>query len=324
MDKTDTQPLDILVIGELNMDLILNDLESFPELGKEKVARNFNLTMGSSSAIFSANCSRLGKTVGFCGLVGDDDFGQQIRDQLLAFGVDIRHVEISPSHKTGVTAILRYDDDRAMVTYPGAMDHFSLDNIPVEAFENGRHLHISSLFLQPGIKRDLFNIIERAQSQGMTISIDPQWDPNEQWDIDFNRLIGAIDFFIPNEDEFLNITNSPTIKEGAKKVQPHLHNGAIIIKQGTEGATYITAKEIKQISGYTNESPVDTVGAGDSFDAGFVCEYLNGKPIEKCIRLGNITGAVSTTKAGGTEAIQSLEHVQKIAKQKFSIDDPTR
>ncbi|NGP89171.1 carbohydrate kinase family protein [Fodinibius halophilus] len=323
MGKTDTSPLDILVIGELNMDLILNDLEEFPQLGKEKIANDFNLTMGSSSAIFAANCSRLEQTVGFCGMVGDDDFGKQIRDQLLAFGVDVRHISISKTHKTGITAVLRYDDDRAMVTYPGAMEHFSLAQIDPDAFENARHLHISSLFLQPGIKTDLFDIIERAQSRGMTTSIDPQWDPKEQWDIDFTKLVGRIDFFLPNEDEFLSITESSTVKEGINEIRPHLGDGTIIIKQGTEGATFVSSNEVKKIPGYTNDTPVDTVGAGDSFDAGFICQILNDTSIEDSIRFGNITGAVSTTEAGGTRAIQSRKHVQEIAKKKFSIDDFT-
>src|SRR5699024_9296432 len=112
-------------------------------------------------------------------------------------------VVISQRYKTGLTAIIRHAGNRANVTYPGAMESFSLADIPAEAFRQARHLHMSSIFLQPGVKNDLFAIIDRAKSADMTVSLDTQWDPEEQWDLDFERLLSRIDFFLPNEDEFL-------------------------------------------------------------------------------------------------------------------------
>lgn len=312
---------DLLVIGELNMDLILNDVKSFPELGKEKMAGNLNFTLGSSSAIFAGNSSRLGLSVAFCGMIGADDFGDTVINQLREYGVDTSLVTVSEQYKTGLTAIIRHANDRAMVTYPGAMEHFSLDNIPDEAFQQARHLHVSSIFLQPGIKEDLFAIIARAKANNMTVSIDTQWDPDEQWDLDFKKLVSEIDFFLPNEDEFLNSAGTTSMGEAIGQFQPHLTDGTVIIKQGTEGVTYFTADQIHAVPGYRNEDPVDTVGAGDSFNAGFIYRILQGDSIERSIKFGNITGAVSTTASGGTEAIQSLDEVFNIAKKELSITD---
>ncbi len=312
---------EVLVIGELNMDLILDDVESFPELGKEKIASDFNLTMGSSSAIFAANLARLGTPTAFCGMVGEDDFGHMIIDQLQEFGVDTSYVTTSPQHKTGLTAIIRHNNDRAMVTYPGAMDHFGLADFRDTLFGKARHLHISSIFMQPLIKDNLLQIIARAKEQGMTISLDTQWDPGEQWDLDMPALLSTVDFFLPNKDEFLALSGSPTIEEGITKLQPHLAHGAVVIKQGTSGALYVTADEIQSIPGYHNNRPVDAVGAGDSFNAGLIHRYLQGDAIRDCIRFGHITGAVSTTAAGGTEAIKNMDHVRKIAINQFSITD---
>jgi sugar/nucleoside kinase (ribokinase family) len=320
MDKKNTKT-DLLVVGELNMDLILNEVASFPELGKEKIAGDMNLTLGSSSAIFAGNAARLGLSAGFCGMVGQDDFGEAVIAQLKKYGVDTSLVVKSEKYKTGLTAIIRHAADRAMVTYPGAMEHFSIDDIPEKAFQQTRHLHISSLFLQPGIKEYLFEIIAKAKSNGLTTSIDPQWDPEEQWDIDFPKLVSEIDFFLPNEDEFLNIANSADLKEAIAKFQSHLTDGAIIVKQGTDGATGITQNQVMQVPGYVNENPVDTVGAGDSFNSGVIYQFLQGKSIEECIKFGNITGAVSTTAPGGTTAIKSLDEVHNIAKNKLSITD---
>ncbi|GAA5522209.1 sugar kinase [Aliifodinibius salicampi] len=311
----------VLVIGELNMDLILDNVASFPELGKEKIASDFNLTMGSSSAIFAANLARLGTPTAFCGMVGKDDFGHMITEQLREFGVDTSHVTTSPQHKTGLTAIIRHNNDRAMVTYPGAMEHFGPDNFPENLFTNIRHLHISSIFMQPVIQENLLAIVNKAKKQGMTISLDTQWDPDERWDLDIPALLSKVDFFLPNEDEFLALSGSPTIEEGITKLQPHLTDGTIIIKQGTSGALYFTADEIQSIPGYHNKQPVDAVGAGDSFNAGLIHRYLQGDDIQDCIRFGHITGAVSTTSAGGTKAIKSFETVQNIAVNQFSITD---
>lgn len=312
---------DLLVIGELNMDLILEDVKSFPELGKEKIAGGLNITLGSSSAIFAANSARLGLSVGFCGMVGDDDFGATVIEQLQEYKVDTPLVVISDKYKTGLTVIIRHAGNRAMVTYPGAMESFSLDNIPEKAFHQARHLHVSSIFLQPGIKNDLFEIIERAKTADMTVSIDTQWDPDEQWDLDFRKLLSQIDFFLPNEDEFLSITEAGNLDEAIKQFQPYLGDGTVIIKQGPKGATYFTADEVQTFPGYLNNHPVDTIGAGDSFNAGLIYRFLQGDSISICIRFANITGAVSTTAAGGTKAIQSYDAVREIATNELSITD---
>ncbi len=317
----DKQQKDILVVGELNMDLILNNVASFPELGKEKIAGDMNLTLGSSSAIFAANAARLGLSVGFCGMIGNDDFGASVINDLQQYRVDTSAVVTSDQHKTGLTAIIRQGNDRAMITYPGAMDHFSMKDIPGHAFKQARHLHISSIFLQPGVKNDLFKIIEKAKSHGMSISVDTQWDPDENWDINFDRLLSTIDFFLPNESEFLALTNAPSVEEGLSEIRQHAHHCTIVVKKGTDGATFLEDQHTSTVPAYQNPDLVDAIGAGDSFNAGFIYRFLCGDAIERCVQFGNITGAVSTCRAGGTTAITSLEDVISIAKQNFNISD---
>ncbi|MFH5884946.1 carbohydrate kinase family protein [Halalkalibaculum sp. DA3122] len=320
------QSIELLVAGELNMDLILDDLESFPELEKEKIAGDMNLTLGSSSAIFAANIARLGISTRFCGLVGSDSFGTQVISQLQDFGVETDRIRISDRHKTGLTAIIRFNNSRAMVTYPGAMSQFSGADIPDEAFREARHLHISSIFLQPGIKRDLINIVQRAKSSGMTVSIDPQWDPDEKWDLNLSQLLKQIDFFLPNEAEFLQYTKASSVEDGLEKLRPAT-NAAVIVKRGTRGATFLKEGTIETVPAYINEDPVDAVGAGDSFNAGFIYRFLKGDSIEQSVAFANLAGAVSTTQAGGTAAITSIDEVLHIANQKFSttkFDEITR
>lgn len=312
---------DVLVIGELNMDLIFDGVESFPELGKEKIASDLNITLGSSSAIFASNIARLGMKTAFCGLAGNDDFGRTIKQTLQQIKVDTRWIKLDERCQTGLTTIIRHDDDRAMITYPGAMVHFSLEHIPDEVFGSARHLHISSIFLQPGIKKELVQIIDKAKGHNMTISLDTQWDPDENWDINLQQLLPKIDFFLPNEAEFLNMTGADSVEKGLKHLQKIVKECTIVVTCSKKGATYLSNNKINTIPGHLNSTIVDTVGAGDSFNAGLIYRYLIGDHLENCVKFATITGVVSTTQAGGTGAIKSLQEVKDIAKNQLSIDD---
>src|SRR6476659_8372980 len=138
--------LDVIVVGELNVDLILNQIESFPEVRKEKLAENMTLTLGSSSAIFASNLSALGMRVSFIGKVGNDVFGNFCKEQLEAKGVDTSMLMMNNKWKTGATIILNADEDRANVTYQGAMKYLGMGDITSEMLSTANHLHFSSYF----------------------------------------------------------------------------------------------------------------------------------------------------------------------------------
>ncbi|MEP6594897.1 MAG: carbohydrate kinase family protein, partial [Ginsengibacter sp.] len=131
---------DVIVVGELNVDLILNQVDSFPEIGKEKLADNMTLTLGSSSAIFASNLSSLGMSVSFIGKIGNDIFGNFCKEQLELKGVDTSMLIISDELKTGATVVLNFGEDRAMVTHQGAMKHLGLSDITKEMLSMARHL----------------------------------------------------------------------------------------------------------------------------------------------------------------------------------------
>ena len=167
---------DIIALGELNVDLILNQIEGEPEIGKEKFAKQMTLTLGSSTAIFAANAAALGAKVAFCGMIGNDSFGDLVETSLKAKGVDTRYLIRQDKYATGATICMSYDEDRANLTYQGAMDFMSLDDINPEVFKEAKHIHISSIFMQSGVKRDLMKILE---NQGVTeVPVDKGFDPN--------------------------------------------------------------------------------------------------------------------------------------------------
>jgi len=305
-----TKKYDVIVVGELNVDLILNGIEGEVEIGKEILAREMELVMGSSSAIFACNLSTLGANVAFLGKIGTDVFGDLIKSSLEKKGIDSSFVEVDESYKTGATIALNYDNDRAMVTHMGAMEELSFGDITEEKLMTARHMHISSPFLQPKIKENIIEIFKLAKELGLTTSLDPQWDPAEKWDINLEQLLPYVDIFLPNEEEIKGLTKTKTI-EDAVNVLNQINKNATIIKQGTKGSLLLKDGEVRHLDALINDDFVDAIGAGDSFDAGVVKKFIDGASLEECQNFGNITGAINTTAVGGTGAFDSLENIEK-------------
>jgi sugar/nucleoside kinase (ribokinase family) len=309
---------DILVIGELNVDLILNEIESIPEIGKEKLAKTMSLVMGSSSAILACNLSSLGNKISFIGKIGKDDFGELVLRNLELKGVD-KSLIIRDEHcNTGATIVLNFDQDRAMVTYPGSMEQMSFSEIPVHEFKNARHLHLSSYFLQKTIKSDTGRIFRIAKEAGMTTSIDIQWDPNEKWDFNYREVLPFIDVFLPNEAEIRHLTGETDMQAAIKKIKDF--GNIIVVKCGERGSYLWKDNELIHQPAFINNSVVDAIGAGDSFNAGFLHKFLRGATLQQCLVFGNLMGAISTTAPGGTAAFSNYKDVMLTARMRFGYE----
>lgn len=306
---------DIVVVGELNVDLILNEIDLFPRIGAEILAQDMALTLGSSSAILASNISTLGVSTAFIGQIGEDIFGDLVIGSLQGKNVDTSLVQRSLKCKTGATIVLNYDNDRAMVTHPGAMKEMQVSDIKDEDLLLACHMHVSSIFLQPGIKKDILTLFQRAKNLGLTTSLDPQWDPFEKWDVDFEKLLPFVDVFFPNINELMAITGKNTLNEALAGMLPFANT--IALKLGKEGSSGYNDGECIQAMPYVNEQVVDAIGAGDSFNAGFLSAFIQNLPLKDCLKRGNIMGAVNTTGIGGTGAFTSLNTIQKVAKEKF-------
>jgi sugar/nucleoside kinase (ribokinase family) len=313
-----TKP-DVIVIGELNVDIILNQIENFPEMGKEILAQNMNITLGSSSAIFASNLSTLGAKVAFVGKIGKDNFASVILESLNLKNVDTSHIIQSETLNTGATIVLNYDEDRAMVTYPGAMEDLKMDDIDFGFLATARHLHFSSVFLQPGIRKSLPVLFAKAKSFGLTTSLDPQWDPAEKWNVDLTELLPQLDVFLPNKTEFLLLTGAKSLEDGISLVKEIAPNLILIVKNGSDGAYGWSKGKLTHQPAFLNTRVVDCIGAGDSFNSGFIHAFISGNPIEKCLEKGALTGAVSTTRNGGTGAFTSLKDAGNIAAENFKM-----
>jgi sugar/nucleoside kinase (ribokinase family) len=306
---------EVVVVGELNVDLILNEISEFPVIGKEILAQKMNLTLGSSSAIFASNLSTLGTKVAFIGSVGKDFFGSFCIDFLNARNVITSFINKDDKTGTGITVVMNYGEDRAMVTYQGTMKTFSFQQINLENIKSARHLHFSSYFLQPGLAPDIRKLFMKAKEFGLTVSFDPQWDPDEKWDIDLKGILPYIDVFLPNKKEFMAMTGSENWEKSLSELEDY--SNIIVIKDGNNGSYVYHNRKINHLGPFINNEVADAIGAGDSFNAGFINQFINGMPVEKCQEYANLTGAVSTTAEGGTGAFKSLESVKEIAKTRF-------
>jgi sugar/nucleoside kinase (ribokinase family) len=307
---------DVLVIGELNIDLILNDIESFPEMGKEKISRKMSLVMGSSSAIFASNIASLGNRVGFIGKTGDDSFGELVLNNLETRNVDTSLVIKNKETNTGATIVLNFGQDRAMVTYPGAMNDLKLTDISDKALKSASHMHLSSIFLQQALMPDVVGVFKRAKALGMTTSFDPQWDPQEKWDIDLKELLPFVDIFLPNAGELMQFTAQSSIEAAIDSIKGFCQ--VVVVKNGVEGAMMWDKSHLCVQQAFLNNEVKDAIGAGDSFNSGFIYKFIHKKPLKECLEFAALTGAINTTASGGTTAFRSFENIKTIAREKFN------
>lgn len=298
---------DIMVVGELNVDLILDQLSKPPKFGEEQRADNMTLTLGSSTAIFASNSNSLGADIAFCGKVGKDDFGNLVMNTLAERGVYTDYILVDANLKTGATIIFNDHNESMKVTYPGSMEKMTVGEVPDELFKKSRHLHTSTIFFQPGIRKNLVDLFKKARNYGLTTSMDVQWDPDNKWDLDLPEILPVLDFFLPNEQELMNLTSASTVEEALEEISGF--DTCTVVKRGTKGALLQKIDQTLSVPAYNVPDFVDAVGAGDSFNAGFIYEFLNGKELEQCLTAGSLTAAVSTTMAGGTDAIESYQQV---------------
>lgn len=299
---------DLLVVGEINPDLILRGGDLTPVFGQaEKLVENADLTIGSSSVMVACGAARLGLRTAFIGTVGDDVFGHFMLDAVRARGVDVSGCKVDAGVQTGFSVILSQPADRAILTYVGSIAALKLSDVDMSIVARARHLHVGSFFLLDGLRPDLAELFERAKTQGLSTSLDTNWDPSGRW-AGLEAVWPVCDVFLPNEQELLKIAKQETFGDALDTLSTQIPT--IAVKAGAkdgvarQGEQTVTAPPLKL-------EVVDTTGAGDSFNAGFLYGYLGGWSLEQSLRLACACGSLSTRGAGGTERQPTLEEAQR-------------
>ncbi len=302
-----------VVIGELNVDLIVSGLTSLPALGRELTCTGFSRALGSSSAIFARALAGLGAEVDFVGKVGDDDNGRFMVAQLQELGIGTDGVISDPAVQTGITISLTYPDEKAQVTYPGSIADFRLSDIDLSLLDHYAHLHMASMYLQTGLQPAFPQLLRRAREQGLTTSLDPGWDPNERWDEVLFEALSAVNILFVNEHEAKAIGKKESVSRALSDLVQHVP--LVVAKLGPAGATLADQDGQLDSAAFPVEV-VDTTGAGDSFDAGFVYQHIvAGRPKAESLRFANACGAIAATRMGGASSVPSVEQVMAFLEQ---------
>lgn len=297
---------DVTIAGELNLDLILYGLPEHLAPERELLADRMMLTLGSSSAIVAHNLAAFGTSVGFQSRIGDDPLGQIALERLEQAGVDTSHVRRSSGTVgTGLTVILNHETCRNILTYMGTIAEFSWNDLDLDYLADARHFHLSSYFLHRGLRPRLRELFRHLKTKGLTISLDTNDDPADLWDGGLREVLPYVDVLLPNEREACKIAGTNDLETAIRKLSELVP--IVAVKLGGKGALAQRGKE-RFMSSSREAKVIDTVGAGDSFDAGFLHHYIRGADLATCLAGGNAAGALSTTRPGGTEAFRDAQY----------------
>jgi sugar/nucleoside kinase (ribokinase family) len=326
---------DLLVIGDANPDIVLGPLDAPLAFGqREQLVPTGLLTLGGSAAIMACGAARLGLKVAIAGRIGDDDTGRYVRAALADRGVDTGALRVDPRVSTPLTAVLTRGDDRAILTAPGTLATTRGSDVPRALLTNSRHVHAASYFLLPELAPALPELFRIARAQGATTSLDTNDDPAGRWDPDgIAALLAGTDILLPNAREAcaLAASRDPASADPASADPASMDPGAglrtddpgtddpktadveraaarlaahgplVVVKHGANGALAHDGRTLLRAPAVPVR-PLDTVGAGDSFDAGFVAATLAGLPPADALALAAACGALSTRAHGGTTA----------------------
>jgi sugar/nucleoside kinase (ribokinase family) len=292
---------DVTFVGEINLDLVLYGLPGRLPTERELLADDALLTLGSSSAICAHNLAMMGARVGFVTCVGDDPLGDLALKRLRAAGVDLKSVVRAKGSMTGITVVLPHAHRRHIFTYPGTMFGMTFKDLDLEYLRSAQHFHMSSFFLHRGLYPRISDLFRRMKKAGLSTSLDTNDDPNDEWNGALGETLKHVDVFLPNEREACKIAGTEDSEEALRILAPR--GPIVVVKLGPRGAAAIHKK--KRVRSRPPEvAAIDPIGAGDSFDAGFLYQFVRGASLEKCLLWANLAGAFSTTQRGGTEAFR--------------------
>ncbi|MFD5896527.1 carbohydrate kinase family protein [Streptomyces sp. NPDC060366] len=296
---------DLLVVGDANPDVVVGPLDAPLAFGqREQLVGTGLLTLGGSAAIMACGAARLGLRVAFAGRVGDDEAGRFVVAALAARDVDTGAVRIDPGLSTPLTVVVtRGDGDRTILTAPGTLVTTRADDVPEALLRDSRHVHAASYFLMPRLAEALPALFRTARDLGATTSLDTNDDPAGKWDTGgLGAVLDVTDLLLPNAREARALAGLPEDAPLETAARQLAARGPLVaVKDGADGALLHDGRSSLRTSGIPAR-PLDTVGAGDSFDAGFVAATLAGRSPADALELAAVCGALSTRAYGGTPA----------------------
>lgn len=293
---------DVLLLGEYFCDLIFTGLPHLPVMGAEIYGSGFEMMPGGSYNSAVA-LHRLGLRVGWACDFGDDFFSRFILDCARAEGIDgslFCHHE-RPLRR--ITVAASFPGDRAFMSFA---DPPATESARLRALKNAsaRLIYFPGLTFGP-----LFEAGHAAAwANGAKIAMDCQHTVETLRNAGARRAVSRVDLFTPNATEARQLTGAEALEEAMTRLAELCP--LVVVKDGVAGAHAALDGRIIHSPALAVEA-VDTTGAGDCFDAGFLKAWLDGQPIEECLRWGNVCGGLSTTAVGGATGAPRLAEVRK-------------
>lgn len=288
----------VLSLGRIYCDLVFTGLAGMPRLGREVFAENLTPTLGGGAFITAAHCGALGRKSALVARFGTDPLSLALADRLAQPGLDLAFLERSPQAGPQVTVVMAHGDERAFLSRRAG---HALPNTLAAALDwpEARHLHIAeyaTLHEHPGL-------IAEAKGRGLTVSLDPSWDDTLIRDPRFFERTAGVDIFFPNLEEAVALTGTEAPEAGLATLATHFP--LVALKLGPQGAMLAHQGRV-----LTQPAPaiavVDTTGAGDAFNAGFIDAWLDGSSPEATLAAAIACGSRSVQHAGGTTALSAL------------------
>ena len=298
----------VLFAGDINVDVMMGGLQSLPVVDKEVMCASYDVVMGSSAVICAAAYASLGGSAAFLGLAGQDDYGNFMIEGMNQLGIQTERVRRTDKFRTGVTVNMIFGNTRTQVTYPGTITEFDGTEIDAQTLSGFDHIHFAGPYQQTKLRPEITRILKLAQAQRMTTSLDPQWDASEKWEY-MDQWLPLLTYLFVNEGEAQSMTKAASLEEACKILQAKTHRA--VVKAGKDGSMVCVDGQIHKIAA-RSVKVVDTTGAGDCFDAGFLFGTFEKKlPVQEALKIGNATGSRSCTFPGGVAHRSTYDDIAK-------------
>ena len=300
---------DVYVYGDVNIDLVVPGVEQLPEPGSEVDVPIMETFVGGGAALFTLGCAKLELKSVLQGSIGRDMYGSYIRSLFRELGADDSLLTDSDTKKTGISISFTTEKERCFLTYRGTNDGLSLKYMDLDKLKEARHVHVTG-YAGAENHDEYLSVLKKIHEMGdVTVSFDVGWDPTGIWYEGIFELLPMIDVMFMNETECVHYTRCDDIETGARRLADG-GAGMAVIKLGKTGAMAVR-DGVKYFAPSYKVSAVDTTGAGDSFNAGFVSGFLRGLSMDKCLKCGNTCGALSVTKLGGNTGFPLRAEMEK-------------
>lgn len=290
----------VLSIGRIYCDLNFSGFENMPELGQEVYADHLSLHAGGGAFITASYLAAMGCASHALSVLPSAPFTVIVENEARDNAVSINYCSVDTKAAPQVTVALSMSGDRAFLTCrPGgalpADYEQTIDSLVATAGLS--HLHIAEL----ATLLEYPDLVERARALQLTVSLDCGWDEASFQHPGIASLIASVDLFLPNEMEMIKLRECGI---------DEYHAPLTVVKQGGKGATaYSSASNTTAVG--RSLTVVDTIGAGDAFNAGYILAWLCGLSELQCLERGNACGAVAVTRRGGATQLPNLNHLSK-------------